>query len=220
MTIVFELAAGDQIEEAADAVAAALRAGHLAVLPTETVYGIAALASDPAATARLFAAKRRPAGLALPVMAATPPAALELAEADDRAAALAHAFWPGPLTIVLPRSGLSRPWTLGDQSDTIGLRVPDHAISQAILRRTPPLAVTSANISGSPPAATLDELQGAFGNAVAVFVVQTEPLRQQDSLPSTVVDLAAGEPRIARAGRVSEEAIADAIRHALGQGSG
>ncbi len=220
MTTVFELGATTSSDEAADAAAEALRAGRLVVFPTETVYGIASLAADPSATAGLFTAKRRPGGLALPVMAATVVAVLQLAQADDRARALAEAFWPGPLTMVLPRSDLSRPWELGDQRDTIGLRVPDHAITLAILRRTPPLAVTSANISGHPPAATLPELEDAFDDAVAVFVVQPEPLLQEDGPPSTVVDLTGSEPRVARAGRISESAIAEVVRHPGAQGTG
>lgn len=220
MSTVFELAATDAFEQAADAAAEALRAGGLVVFTTETVYGIGAVAADGDATARLFTAKRRPAGLALPVMAASTDAALELAAADDRARALAAAFWPGPLTIVLRRSEASKRWALGDRQGTIGLRVPDHAVTQAILRRTPPLAVTSANISGSPPAATLDELRDAFGEAVALFVVQPEPLRPEESPPSTVVDLSGSELRVTRAGSVPEELIVEAVRHSLAQGTG
>jgi len=220
MTTVFDVAHGDQPREAAEAAAEALLAGLLVVFPTETVYGIAGVAADPDATAGLFAAKRRPSGLALPVMAASAEAALELAKSDGRARALARAFWPGPLTMVLPRSARSGRWSLGDQPDTIGLRVPDHPVAQAILSRTPPLAVTSANLSGFAPAATLEELQGAFGDAVGVFVVQPEPLRQEDNPPSTVVDLTGAEARVARAGNVKQDAIAEVIRHAQGEGTG
>src|SRR5690349_6096665 len=100
---VVEISGGDGLDDAADEAAAALQAGRLVVFPTETVYGIAGLAADAGATARIFAAKLRPAGLALPVMAATPDEALLLGAAGAEARALASSFWPGPITLVLRR---------------------------------------------------------------------------------------------------------------------
>ncbi len=206
---------------AADAVAAALRESDLVVFPTETVYGIAGLASDPRATSRIFAAKRRPGGLALPVMAATRAAALRLGTAGAVARALADSFWPGPLTLVVPRSAASRDWELGDRPDTVALRVPDHPVALAILSRTPPLAVTSANRSGEPPAATIDELRRIFpGATVAVFVVQAELPSAEDRPPSTIVDLTGSEPRIARQGSIAEDAIRDVLRRPPSPGRG
>jgi L-threonylcarbamoyladenylate synthase len=198
----------------------ALRAGALVVFPTETVPGIAARADDPSATARLFEAKRRASDLALPVMAGTPDEALALAEPNPDARALASAFWPGPLTIVLRRGARSRAWGLGDRADTIGLRVPDHPVPSAILAGTGPLAVSSANVSGVPPASSADELREAFGDLVAVYLVTASPLvtasaqdatsapRERDRVaPSTVVDLTTGAPTVSRRGSIDEGSI-------------
>ena len=107
------------------AAVAALVEGALVVLPTETVYGIACRPDDASATARLFAAKRRPRGLSLPVLAATADAAWELGVPDDRGRRLAAALWPGPLTMVVPRSDRSKGWALGERGESIALRVPD-----------------------------------------------------------------------------------------------
>ncbi len=136
----------DPIGEAA---LAALR-GELVVLPTDTVYGIGTRPDDHEATARLFDAKGRPRDLELPVLVPTAAAAREIAELDVRAEALASRFWPGPLTLVLRRAGSSRDWDLGGDPATIGVRVPHHPLALAVLARTGPLAVTSANRSGEP----------------------------------------------------------------------
>ena len=117
---------GDPDPAAIRAATEALAAGGLVVLPTETVYGIACRADLPAATGRLFTAKRRARGLALPVMTATATEALVLARPDAAARVMAGAFWPGPLTIVLGRSERAAGWALGEHPDTIALRVPAH----------------------------------------------------------------------------------------------
>jgi len=136
------------------------------VLPTETVYGIACRPDDAGATARLFEAKRRPRGLNLPVLAATAGAALALADVPEQAPALAAAFWPGPLTIVLRRSASSSSWDLGDEHGTIGVRVPDLLLTRAVLEAAGPLGVTSANLSGEPAASDRDALLATFGDGV------------------------------------------------------
>jgi tRNA threonylcarbamoyl adenosine modification protein (Sua5/YciO/YrdC/YwlC family) len=181
------------VDEAVEAV----REGALIVIPTDTVYGIAARPDDPVATGALFVAKGRPADLTLPVLADAVAAARRLAVFDDRADRLAAAFWPGALTLVLPRSAESRAWDLGGDVDTIGVRVPRHPLALAVLARSGPLAVTSANRSGEPEATTCDELTRAFGDRVAVYLCEEAPLV---GTASTVVDLAHGAPRILRAG--------------------
>jgi tRNA threonylcarbamoyl adenosine modification protein (Sua5/YciO/YrdC/YwlC family) len=194
----------DEIERAANEALA----GSLIVLPTDTVYGIGTRPDDPAATARLFEAKRRPAELELPVLVPTAAEADRVAAFDGRARRLAEAFWPGALTMVLARSDASEGWELGGDPRTIGLRRPRHLLALAVLERTGPLAVTSANISGSPPARTCEELWGLFGEAVAVYLCLEEPLGGR---ASTVVDLAHGELRVLRAGAVSQEQIREAL---------
>ena len=195
------------IEDAADAV----RRGELIVFPTDTVYGIAARPDDPSATARLFQAKGRPRKLALPVLVATAEVAQTLARFDDRADRLCD-LWPGALTIVLPRTDVSRPWELGGDADTIGLRAPRHPLATAILLAAGALATTSANRSSEPPARNCDDLHDAFGDSVAVYLCQDDPARRTRSgAASTVVDLAHGGARIVRTGGVDANTIAEVL---------
>jgi L-threonylcarbamoyladenylate synthase len=186
-----------------DATGAALR-GELIVLPTDTVYGIGTRPDRPEATAALFAAKGRPRDLELPVLVPSLAWAAELAHVDERAGRLASELWPGALTLVLPRTEESRPWDLGGDAETIGVRVPHHPLALALLRGTGPLAVTSANRSGSPTPSSCDELEAVFGDAVSVYLCEEVPLIGR---ASTVVDLAHGEPAILRLGSLDERAI-------------
>lgn len=183
-----------------DAAAAAL-AGGLIVIPTDTVYGIGTRPDDPAAVGRLFEAKGRPRDLELPVLASSAEAAAEVAVFDERAERLAAEHWPGPLTLVLPRTDRSRGWNIGGDPATIGVRMPHHPLALAVLSRTGPLAVTSANRSGEPTPDTCEGLEAVFGDAVSVYLCEERPLA---GLPSTVVDLAHGEARVLRRGGVDE----------------
>jgi L-threonylcarbamoyladenylate synthase len=184
--------------------AAAARRGALIVIPTDTVYGIGTRPDDPAATALVFAAKERPSALTLPVLTATVAQARQVAVFDDRAEAVAAGCWPGPLTLVLPRSAASAAWDLGGERATVGVRVPAHSLARAVLAEAGPLAVTSANRSGEPPARTCEHLVATFGDLVAVYLCQDEPLK---GLASTVLDLAHGTARILRAGDVGAERL-------------
>lgn len=190
-----------------DAVAAVAR-GELIVFPTDTVYGIGTRPDDPAATARVFEAKRRPRGLTLPVLCASLEEARTTARFDDRADRLASALWPGALTLVLPRLEASRSWELGADAATIGLRVPRHPLAFAVLSAAGPLAITSANRSGRPPARTCDDLHAAFGDLVCVYLCQQEPL---EGTASTVVDLAHGDARLLRGGEVQAQRISQLL---------
>ena len=187
-----------------EAIGAALR-GELIVLPTDTVYGIGTRPDRRAATDALFAAKARPRELELPVLAASAAAAADIASMDDRAMRLARALWPGALTLVLPRSDESARWDLGGNPATIGVRVPRHPLALAVLAGTGPLAVTSANRSGTPTPSTCQELAAVFGDAVSVYLCEDEP---RTGLASTVLDLTHGDPVILRAGDVAEAEIA------------
>ncbi|HLE42885.1 MAG TPA: L-threonylcarbamoyladenylate synthase [Methylomirabilota bacterium] len=190
-----------------DAAAAAL-AGKLIVMPTDTVYGIGTRPDDPAATARLFEAKGRPRELELPVLVPSAGAARDVAAFDERAEVLVGRLWPGPLTIVLPRTDATRPWDLGGDPATVGVRMPHHPLALAVLARAGPLAVSSANRSGGPTPAECDGLARTFGDIVAVFLCQDAPLAGR---PSTVVDLSHGEPRILRAGALAEGDVLAAL---------
>ncbi len=190
--------------EALARAAEALRRGELVVLPTDTVYGLAAWPWDAAAVARLYAAKGRPETKAIPVLvgekahlarvtAALPPCAQRLAAR----------FWPGALTLVVPKHP-DLPAVLSPYP-TVGVRMPDHPDALALLRLTGPLAVTSANRSGEPPARTAAEAAAQLGEAVAVVLDAGEVPGGQ---PSTVVDCAATPPRVLRPGPIAAAEIA------------
>jgi tRNA threonylcarbamoyl adenosine modification protein (Sua5/YciO/YrdC/YwlC family) len=133
------------------------------------------------------------------VLTPTLEAAKEVARFDDRAERLAAALWPGALTMVLPRTDASMGWDLGGDGHTIGVRVPSHPLALAVLVAGGPLATTSANRSGDPPAVTCDELHAAFGDEVAVYLCQEQPM---SGAASTVVDLTHRDVRVLRAGGV------------------
>lgn len=185
------------------AVAAALR-GELVVIPTDTVYGIGTRPDDPAATERLFEAKRRPRDLELPVLVASLAQAETVGDVGGDARALAERFWPGPLTIVVRRRPASRRWDLGGNPETVGLRVPNSPTALAVLGRTGPLAVTSANHSGSPTPSTCREVAEIFGDAVTVTLCGDHELA---GVSSTVVDCTKRPLIVLRAGAIPSEAI-------------
>ena len=180
-----------------DAVTAARR-GELVVFPTDTVYGVAARPDDPAATARVFEAKHRPSDLTLPILVASIEDARAVARLDDRAERLAAALWPGALTIVVARTPRSLDWDLGGDPGSIGIRIPDHRLARALLVAGP-LATTSANRSGEAPATTCEELHEVFGDVVAVYLCDEQPLIGH---ASTVVSLVGPAPAILRAGDI------------------
>ena len=196
------------IDPIEDAVRAALDGG-LIVVPTDTVYGIGTRPDDARATARLFEVKGRPRDLELPVLVPNAAAAREITVFDERAEILAGRWWPGPLTLVLPRAEPSRAWDLGGDPTTVGVRVPHHPMALAVLARTGPLAVSSANRSGHTTAADCDGLARVFGDAVDVYLCQEAKLAGS---ASTVVDLAHGEWRVLRPGAVTEQEIRTLLR--------
>lgn len=199
---------GSVLESALVTAEKSLAAGELAVVPTDTVYGVAARPDVTGSTARLFAAKRRPRGLALPVLAPDLSAAERVAVFDRRARTLAARFWPGGMTLVLPRTDAATRWDLGHEANTVGVRVPAHHVALALLRRTGPLAVTSANVSGEPTPHDCPGVRAALGDAVAVYLCAGRCA----GTPSTVVDLTGQDDQVIRAGAVG---AAD-IRAALG----
>ena len=178
------------------------------VLPTDTVYGVGTRPDDPAATAGLFALKGRPEDLELPVLVPSLGAARTIAAFDERASALAGRCWAGPLTLVLPRTETSRGWELGGDEETVGVRMPHHPLALAVLARTGPLAVTSANRSGKPTPSTCDGVLAVFGDRVAVYLCDESPL---EGAASTVVDLAHAEPRFLRVGALATNDILSAL---------
>ncbi len=210
---VFEVdpARPDTTHQAIEAATTALRGGTLVVLPTETVYGIAGRPDDESATRKLFEAKRRPAGLNLPILAPTAESAWTVGVKTHGAESLAAEFWPGALTLILPRTDVARDWYLGDEPNTVGVRVPDHSIASRLLAKTGPIAATSANLSGQAPISSRDDLVAAFGDAVAVYLVLLPALPPPGGRASTVVDLTAGAPKVLRDGPISEASVDSAF---------
>lgn len=181
--------------KALDDARAVLDDGGVIVIPTDTVYGLAARPEMARAVAAIFSIKLRPAERPLPVLGAHVDALRDVVEIDERARRLAEEFWPGALTLVLPRAEGFGYDLGGDGTDSVAVRVPALEAAVELLDRTGPLAVTSANRSGSPPAVTVDEARAALGDEVGVFIDGG----RVGGAPSTVLDLAPG-PRIVRQG--------------------
>jgi len=179
------------------------------VLPTDTVYGVGADAFNPDAVAALLAAKGRGRQMPPPVLIPNARTVDGLArDVPASARALMEAFWPGALTVILWAQP-SLAWDLGDTFGTVALRVPDHGAALALLARTGPLAVTSANRTGAPAATTAEDARGQLGDAVAVYLdAGDSPL----GLSSTIVDATTGDGlRIVRLGGVSREEIVELV---------
>jgi L-threonylcarbamoyladenylate synthase len=185
--------------ESIAAAARALAAGDIVGIPTDTVYGLAADPFSSGASDRLFSVKRRPRTVELPVLVADIAQALSLAIAVPASARrLMERFWPGALTIVLPR----RPdlnADLGTDDATIGMRCADHPVPLALCNAVGPLATTSANRHGEDPATTAAELAAALGAAVTVVLDGGACA----GTASTVVDCTGVDPRLLREGGVS-----------------
>jgi L-threonylcarbamoyladenylate synthase len=188
--------------------ASVIRSGGLIILPTDTVYGVASDLWQPDAVAALYAAKRRPPDRAIPILLSSGEEIDQVSErVPDAAHRLASTFWPGPLTIVVPK----RPSVPAIVSSlpTVGVRVPDHATARAVIRACGgALAVTSANLSDQPSALTAEEAAAALGTAVGL-VLDGGPA--PGGTPSTVIDVTGGPLRVLRPGPISESALRAAV---------
>ena len=192
------------------AAAALLREGGLVAYPTETYYGLGALAADAAAIARLARAKGRPDGQPLPLVAADLEQVRSVAEVGPLAAALAGRFWPGPLTLVLPaRAGLPAAVTGGGA--TVGIRIPGGELARELARLAGgPIVSTSANPSGGPPPTRAAALDPALAARLDLVLDGGDT---PGGAPSTVVAVEGRALRLVRAGAVPFELL-DALRRA------
>lgn len=191
-----------------EAAAHAAAAGNLVVLPTDTVYGIGADAFNAAAVRALLAAKGRGPDMPVPVLVgswttieglvmAVPPVARTLVEA----------FWPGGLSLVIEHAP-SLQWDLGDANGTVMVRMPLHPVAIDLLRLVGPMAVSSANISGNPPATTAADAQAQLGEQVSVYLDGgPSPI----GVASTVVDITGDIPRVLRVGAVPLDRLRDVV---------
>ena len=196
---------GPALDEAVHAVSR----GQLVVLPTDTVYGIGADAFTPRAVKALLDAKGRGRQMPPPVLIPDVRTLDGLAtQVPGTVRALAAAFWPGALTVIVTAQP-TLTWDLGETKGTVALRVPDHPVALALLRRTGPLAVSSANKTGQPAATTAADADAQLGESVAV-VLDGGPT--PGSAPSTILDATGDRLRVIRLGALSLDelrAVAD-----------
>jgi L-threonylcarbamoyladenylate synthase len=183
-----------------------LASGGVVGIPTDTIYGLGVNPRIDGATARLFAVKGRPETVALPVLIAEPGEATELAHVPPAAHALAERFWPGSLTLVLSRlDGVHL--DLGGDPATIGIRCPAHPVARRLLLASGPLAVSSANRHGEPPATTPEAVSARFADTVTTVIDGGVC----DGSPSTVVSFVGPEPLILREGALGRSEIEQAL---------
>jgi len=198
----------DEREAAIEAAALAIRRGGLVVLPTDTVYGVAADAFDPDAVADLLKAKGRGRDMPPPVLisSATTADALALALPGYARTLMEH-FWPGPLTLV-GKQQPSLQWDLGDTRGTVAMRMPDHPLTLDLLERTGPLAVSSANLTGRPAATDAEHADDMLGEHVSVVIDAGE---SPGGGASTIIDVTGVQGRILRRGAISLEELNAAL---------
>ncbi|MCJ7725382.1 MAG: L-threonylcarbamoyladenylate synthase [Acidimicrobiia bacterium] len=182
-----------------DRAVAALREGRIVGVPTDTVYGIAADPFSERGVRALFAAKDRPAVMPIPILVANPAQAALIGDLDESALTAAAVHWPGALTLVVPRAAGLPDWIGHPERGSVGVRVPDHPVTLALLSLAGPLAVTSANRSGYPAAPDDRAARAALGDAVAVYLEGGGG----GGAASTVVDLTGSEPQVLRVGPVA-----------------
>ena len=193
----------------------AISRGELVVLPTDTVYGIAADAFSPTAVHRLLVAKGRGREMPPPVLVASEEMMRALvATVPDAVQKLIDEFWPGGLTILLPAQP-SLTWDLGETKGTVGVRMPDRRLVLELIEETGPLAVSSANLTGKAAAITVDDAKDMLDDSVAVYL---DGGMSADGIPSTIVDatsVAAGEEgaqmRVLRYGAVTREQLEEVL---------
>jgi L-threonylcarbamoyladenylate synthase len=194
-TLIISAKAPDAMQQAL----AVLNSGGLVAFPTDTVYGVGAPAFDGRAVESIYAAKDRPVEKAIPVL---------IGDAGDMekvgvnipepAYRLASRFWPGPLTVVIPKRP-SLPEAVS-ATPTVGVRVPDHEVARALLRAAGPMAVTSANISGQPSPSTAEEVSAQLGGRISLIL---DGGKTPGGVPSTVVDCTSQELQILREGPIT-----------------
>jgi L-threonylcarbamoyladenylate synthase len=216
MAIIYDCSVDEELMTGMRLARAAIGKGELVVIPTDTVYGLAADAFQPKAIARLLEAKGRDRLTPPPVLIPGIPTLDALAETvPDEVRALVSAFWPGGLTVILPFQA-SLAWDLGETQGTVALRMPDNLIALELLSETGPLAVSSANLTGKPAALTIGDAHDMLGEAASVYLDggtagddYPKKLRQ---LGSTIVDATGlthpeGKLRIVRSGVIPDDEI-------------
>jgi L-threonylcarbamoyladenylate synthase len=198
-----------------DEAVAAVRAGELVVIPTDTVYGLACTPLREEPVRALSELKGRPADQPIALVAASVDRLVEcLPELSGRAVAISRALLPGPYTLVLPNPARRFPWLTGSASDTIGVRVPELAgRGRDVLDRLGVVAATSANRHGGPDPRRIEDVPGEILAAITVAVDDGE----LPGTPSTVIDLTGPEPRVLREGAVPAAVALERVEATLAQ---
>jgi tRNA threonylcarbamoyl adenosine modification protein (Sua5/YciO/YrdC/YwlC family) len=208
MSAVYDCGRPESRADGLAAAAGAVRSSRLVVLPTDTVYGIGADAFDAGAVRSLLHAKNRgpdmPVGVLVGSWSTVDGLVLGM---PPQARALIEAFWPGDLSLVLSHAP-SLQWDLGSTRGTVMLRMPLHPVALELLREVGPMAVSSANVSGRPPASNAQEAQDQLGESVSVYL---DGGPSGEPVPSTIVDLTGSTPLLLRAGAVSAEAVSEVL---------
>jgi len=186
-----------------------LRSGEVVAFPTDTVYGVGAHAFQPEAVAALYAVKNRPTTKAIPILVAQIEDMARVARHVPAVAwELAERFWPGALTLVLPRAE-QIPSVVTAGGDTVAVRYPDHPTPLVLMRSAgAPLAATSANLSGQPSPTSALQVAEQLAGRVPLII---DGGRCPGGVPSTVVDLSVEPPRLLRAGAISARELADLL---------
>ena len=214
MTEVFDCLDNAQLLSGTRTARRALGRGELAVIPTDTVYGVAADAFNPQAVQRLLDAKGRGRQSPPPVLIPNTSTLVALAaDVPTPLRLLADTFWPGALTIITT-ANRSLSWDLGETGGTVALRIPDTQLALELLAETGPLAVSSANKTGEPAARTAAAAEAMLGDSIAVYLEAGES--DGDGVASTIIDATGlteegGTLRILRQGGVTQEAIAELL---------
>lgn len=200
----YDCSVDDEFDRGLLAAQAALEEGKLVVLPTDTVYGLAADAFSPRAVQNLLDAKGRGRDMPPPVLVGSPTTLDALAvDIPTWLRTMVEALWPGPLTVVC-RQQASLTWDLGETHNTVAVRMPDDRRALALLKQTGPLAVSSANTTGSPAAQDVDAAERMLGARVAVYL---DGGPTASGTPSTILDVTATTPRVLRQGAIPLEVL-------------
>lgn len=208
MASTYDCAVPDQRTEGLAAAARAVKAGRLVVLPTDTVYGIGCDAFSGPAVRSLLAAKQRGPDMPVPVLVGSWSTIDGLVLGVPKSARdLIEAFWPGGLSLVL-RHAPSLKWELGETKGTVMLRMPLHPVALELLRDVGPMAVSSANVSGQPPAASAADALEQLGEKVGVYL---DGGPSGEPVASTVIDLTGDDPRVLREGAVKTAEVAEVL---------
>jgi L-threonylcarbamoyladenylate synthase len=184
-----------------------LKAGRLVAIPTDTVYGVGALAFDGRAVESIYIAKDRPIEKAIPVLIGDSDDLEKVGiNISDSAHRLASRFWPGPLTILVPKCADLPEFV--SAAATVGVRMPDHDVARALLRAAGPMAITSANISGEPSPVTAEEVYEQLSGRIDLII---DGGKTPGGVPSTLVDCTTLELKVLREGPISLQELLAAI---------